>query len=376
MGTEAPGREPLLVLAVNPGSTSTKIALFAGDPPELRFQETLRHGDDELAPFAARPLLDQLPLRTAAVRAALERHGVAPPALAAVAGRGGLLRPLPGGTYRVTPAMLEELGRAERGDHASNLGAPLARALADAGGCEAYIVDPVSVDEWEPVARLSGLAGLDRESLSHALNGRAVARRFAREAGRAYRDLRLVVAHLGSGISVSAHRDGRMVDATNSREEGAFSTERAGGLPVMKLVELCFSGTVDRDTLERRIFREGGLYSYMGTRELPEVLRRAAAGGRRAALVIEALCYQVAREIGGMAAVLEGRVDAVLLTGGMAHAPEVVTELRRRTGWIAPVRVYPGEGELLALAEGALRVVQGEEPARDYPPAVRAGDAP
>jgi butyrate kinase len=293
---------------------------------------------------------------------------VAPAALAAVAGRGGLLRPLPGGTYVVTPAMLAELRRAERGDHASNLGAPIARALADEAGCEAYIVDPVSVDEWDDVARLSGLAGLERESLSHALNSRAVARRCARERGRAYRELRLVVAHLGSGISVSAHRDGRMVDATNSREEGAFSTERAGGVPVMKLVELCFSGTVDRETVERRLFREGGLYSYMGTRELREVLRRAAAGGRRAALAVDALAYQVAREIGAMATVLEGRVDAVLLTGGMAHAGELVARVERRVGWIAEVRVYPGEGELLALAEGAVRAVRGAEPARAYPP--------
>ena len=352
------------VLAVNPGSTSTKLAVFDG--PAERFAATVSHDDRSLAAFRGRPILDQLDVRLAAVRAALADGGVDPGALDAVVGRGGLLRPLASGTYRVTDAMLDELRAAPRGEHASNLGAFLARRLAEPAGCPAFIVDPVSVDEWEAVARLSGLAGLDRICLSHALNTKAVARRFAAEVGRPYGELRLVVAHLGSGVSVSAHRGGRMVDVNNPREEGPFSTERAGSVPVMALLETALGEGWTPADADRRLFREGGLVSYLGTRDLREVEARIDAGDDEARLVLDAMIYQVRKEIGAMAAVLEGRVDAVLVTGGMAWSERLTTALAGSLDWIAPVRTYPGEDELRALAEGAARVVDGREAARDY----------
>jgi butyrate kinase len=275
-----------------------------------------------------------------------------------------LLKPLPSGTYPVNPTMLAELAAAARGDHASNLGAPLAKVLAGPG--PAFVVDPVSVDEWPPVARLSGFAALERECLSHALNAKAVAKRFAREQGRIYSDLRLVVAHLGSGISVSAHQQGLMVDVTNSRDEGAFSMERSGGVPTFKLIDLCFSGKVSRKELERNLFQRGGAFSYVGTRDLTELLRRKGGGDERASLVFDGMVYQIAKEIGSMATVLAGSVDTILITGGMAHSPEMIEALRARVQWIAPLYVYAGEDELRALAEGALRVLRGEEAARNY----------
>jgi butyrate kinase len=353
------------ILALNPGSTSTKFGVFENDT--ALFQENAAHDDAELAPFGGRPLADQIELRLGKVRACLGAKGVDAGSFHAVVGRGGLLKPLPSGTFAINEKMLADLREAKRGDHASNLGAPMARALAGASpGCGAFIVDPVSVDEWPPVARLSGLEGLDRECLSHALNTKAVAKRFARERGRRYADLRLVVAHLGSGISVSAHEAGRMIDVTNSQEEGAFSTERSGTVPVMKLVKLCFSGTTNQKEMAARIFRQGGIASYLGTKDVREVLSRAASGDEKARLVFDAMIYQIGKEIGAMAAVLEGKVDAILLTGGMARASGVVDALVRRVGWIAPVHGYPGEDELQALAEGALRVLRGEEEALEY----------
>lgn len=358
-----PRPEPL-ILAVNPGSTSTKIGLFRGEAQA--WSVNLPHGDDLLAEFRGRPIADQLEMRTAECEAALAERGVAITALDAVVGRGGLLPALASGTYRVDERMLADLRAHERGEHASNLGAMIAAAIAERAGCEAFIVDPVSVDEWEPVARLSGLAGLDRQALSHALNTKAIAKRHAREAGRNYAELRLIVIHLGSGTSVSAHRDGRMVDASNAREEGPFSMERAGGVPVMMLAELATQPGMTFAELERRLFREGGVFSYLGTRDLREVLTRIEQGDQTAALVLDALVYQTAKEAGAMAAVLEGRVDAVLLTGGMVHAPQLVDLLTEKLRWIAPVFVYPGEDELRALAEGGVRVLVGEEVGKGY----------
>lgn len=358
-----PRPEPL-ILAVNPGSTSTKIGLFRGGAAAWTIN--LPHDDDLLAGFRGRPIADQLELRTAACEQALRERGVALTGLAAVVGRGGLLPSLPSGTYRVNDRMLRDLHAHERGEHASNLGAMIAAALARHAGCDAFIVDPVSVDEWEPVARLSGVKGLDRQALSHALNTKAIARRHAHQCGAAYAALRLVVLHLGSGTTVSAHRDGRMVDASNAREEGPFSMERAGGVPAMKLAALATRPGMTLGELERMLFREGGVYSYLGTRDLRDVLARIQGGDDAAALVLDALVYQTAKEAGAMAAVLEGRVDAVLLTGGMAHSAELVALLTPKLSWIAPVHVYPGEDELRALAEGALRVVLGEERAGEY----------
>jgi butyrate kinase len=349
------------ILAINPGSTSTKIGLYEGNEP--LHVATLRHNDREMARFAGRPILDQQDFRSAVIERELGAFDLK--SLSAAVGRGGLLRPLPGGTYRVDQTMLEELRRAERGEHASNLGAFLATAIAKHAGTVAYVVDPVSVDEWPDLARYSGTALIERECLSHALNTKAVAKRHARKMEHPYESLRLIVAHLGSGISVSAHEGGRMIDVTNSREEGAFSSERAGGVPAMKLAALCFGGRTTAKEIETALFREGGLYSYLGTRDLTEVERRIAGGDAKAAAVFEAMVYQIAKEIGSMAAVLSGRVDALLLTGGMAHSEKLVENLHRFVGWIAPVTVYPGEDELPAMVEGVLRVLRGEETARE-----------
>ena len=347
------------MLAINPGSTSTKFALYVNGSAAL--VKSIRHTDSDLAPFRGRPILEQQQYRAKQIEAALSEAGHDVHEFHAVVGRGGLLPPAASGTYLVNQNMLEELRLARRGEHASNLGAFLAHQLAQQANAQAYIVDPVSVDEWPDHARLSGSALLERPCLSHALNSKAVAKRFAREHGKAYESLRLVVAHLGSGISVSAHENGRMVDVTNSREEGAFSTERAGGVPTMQLVDLCFSGRYTKSQVEVLLFREGGLYSYLGTKDLVEVEERMDSGDLQAKKVFDAMLYQIAKEIGAMAAALHGRVYAVLLTGGMAHSDRLVTTLQGYVSWIAPVICYAGEDELQALAEGALRVLRHEE---------------
>jgi len=348
------------ILAINPGSTSTKFGIFADDRPEKSW--TLRHGTDELLPFTGRPVLEQLGFRLASIERELSSCGVH--GLSAVVGRGGLLPPLDSGTYLVDDAMLEYLRLAPRGEHASNLGAPLAHAVAAKAGVEAFIVDPVSVNERSAKARLSGLAQLERNGFCHALNSKATARRYAREQKRSYADLRLIVAHLGGGVCISAHEGGRMVDATDAQQEGPFSTERAGTVPALQLARLCFDGRYDKQDVERMLIAEGGLSSYLGTTDLIEIERRIAGGDKRAALVFEALAYQIAKEIGAMAAALDGRVDAVLITGGMAHSKNLIGAVCKSVDWIAPVVVYPGEEELQALAEGALRVLHHEEPAK------------
>jgi len=349
------------VLAINPGSTSTKFGLYTRQG--AAWVRTIRHGDEELSRFGGRPMIARLEYRTEMIAHVLEESGYQPGSVAAVAGRGGLLPPVTCGTYLVDEAMVEELRLARRGEHASNLGALLALRFAQAAGVNAYIVDPVTADEWQPCARLSGSPLIERSPIGHVLNTRAVARRYAREQGRPYESLRLIVAHMGSGITVSAHRHGRQIDS-NTIEEGPFGPDRTGGLPVRALIKLCFSGRFAQKEIDHKIFGDGGLYAYLKTRDLEEIERRIDAGDQQAALVFDAMVYQIAKEAGAMAAVLEGKVDAVLLTGGMAHSPRVVQRLRAHLEWIAPIRVYPGEDELQALAEGVFRVLDGEEKAR------------
>ncbi len=302
-----------------------------------------------------------------------------------MAGRGGLLPPMECGTYLVDDAMVEELRLARRGEHASNLGAVLALRFAQAAGVSAYIVDPVTADEWQPCARFSGSPLVERSYVGHSLNTKAVARRYARAVGRSYAALRLIVIHMGSGVTVSAHREGRMIDS-NSIEEGPFGPDRTGSLPVRALIKLCMSGVMTEAELDRHVFGDGGLFAYLGTRDLQEVERRIDSGqgglgnagaefgnsGARvpetgqpgAAAIFEAMIYQIAKEAGAMAAVLQGKVDAVLVTGGMAHSERAVARLREFVEWIAPVAVFPGEDELQALAEGVFRVLDGEEEAK------------
>ncbi|HUO99613.1 MAG TPA: butyrate kinase [Rhizomicrobium sp.] len=351
------------ILAINPGSTSTKFAVFAGERPLRAWN--LKHGEEEMRPFKDRPIFEQKAFRAQAIEHELAAAGLPIAKMNAVVGRGGLLPPMESGTWRVNGAMLEEARLARRGDHASNLGAPLAYEFARRAGVEAFVVDPVSVNERSARARLSGVALLERGGFCHALNSKAVAKRYARERSTPYAHLRLIVAHLGGGNCISAHEDGRMIDATDAQQEGPFSSERAGAVPALKLVRLCFSGAYDQRQVERMLIGEGGVFSHLGTTDLVEVERRIAQGDEKAALVFDAMAYQIAKEIGAMAAVLEGSVDAILLTGGMAHSNALVGKIRKATEWIAPVTVYPGEEELLALAEGALRVLRGEETAKE-----------
>jgi butyrate kinase len=352
------------ILAINPGSTSTKFGVFSGSRAVL--VRNLRHSDAEMTPFRGRPILDQEEFRREAMERELVAAGEDLSGFHAVVGRGGLLRPVRSGTYRVNQAMLDDLQKARRGEHASNLGAVLARGMAERAGVDAFIVDPVSVEEWPEKARLSGLALLERQCLSHALNTKAVAKRYAREAGRSYEQLRLIVAHLGSGISISAHEGGRMIDVADGVNEGPFSAERPGKLPAIELMHLCYGGKYTHQQMDTLLWRGSGVYSYLGTKDLAEVERRIDQGDARAALVFDAMAYQIAKEIGAMATVLQGGVDAVLITGGMAHSARLVAAVRAAVEWIAPVTVYPGEDELQALAEGVLRVLCGEEPAREY----------
>ncbi len=354
------------VLAIDPGTTSTKIGVFTRGGEQMT--RTIRHGSEELERFHGQPALAQLDYRAGLIEMALEgagysRTGREGNCYAAVAGRGGLLPPVECGAYLVDEAMIEVLRAAARGQHASNLGAPLALRFAIAAGVNAYIVDPVTVDEWQPCARLTGSPLVERVAVGHALNIKAMARRYAREQGRVYADLRLIIVHLGSGITVSAHRLGRMIDSTTI-DEGPFGPDRTGSLPSRALARLCYSGRFTEAEMDRQIFGEGGLYAWLGTRDLLEVEKRIEAGDRQAARVLEAMVYQIAKQTGAMTAVLAGKVDAVVLTGGMAHSQRLLAMLRPQIEWIAPVTVYPGEDELRALAEGVFRVLDGEEEAK------------
>lgn len=352
------------ILVVNPGSTSTKVALFENDTPLL--QETLRHDAAELAAFAH--IADQYAFRRDSVLRWMEQNGVALSGLSAVVGRGGLFRPLESGTYRVNAAMLAEMREPGPREHASNLGVLIAQEIAERAGVPAFTVDPVSVDEFDDLARISGLAEVERKSLSHALNIKAVARRAAADQGRRYAEMNMIVAHLGGGISVTAHRRGRMVDVNNALDAGPFSPERSGTLPLTDLIEMCYAGRYTKEELKKRLVGRGGLVSHLGTNSTIEVEQRIAAGDERARLVSQAMAYQIAKEIGAMATVLKGQVEAIVITGGVARWQELVAWIRERVAFIAPVLVYPGEDEMLALAQGALRVLRGEEEARTYEP--------
>jgi len=353
------------ILAINPGSTSTKLSYF--EEEEELFAQNLHHSADELAPFSR--IVDQLPLRLRAIENFLARNQLALEKIDAFVGRGGLLAPLPGGTYSVNDKMIEDLYAGVQGEHASNLGGILAAELAGRGQKPAFIVDPVVVDELQPVARLSGHPQLPRVSIFHALNQKMVARLASAQLGKAYTDLHLIVVHLGGGISVAAHKLGRVIDVNNALDgDGPFSPERSGSLPAGALVKMCFSGTHTYDQIKRMIVGKGGMIAYLGSNNMQEILQRKQAGDSFAGLVYEAMAYQVAKEIGAMSAVLAGRVDAVVMTGGIAHDNEFTGLIAERIKFIAPVLLIPGEEEMSALCQGALRVLRQEEPASIYAP--------
>ena len=352
----------LRILAINPGATSTKIAVF--DENQTVWKTTLEHQGDELASFDE--LMDQFPYRLSLIERFLEQHGISIESLSATVGRGGLLKPIPGGTYRVGEELLSDLKSSRFGRHASNLGALLAHAIAEKTGIPSFIVDPVVTDEMEPVARLSGMPGLPRLSRSHALNCKAVARRVSADLGKRYDELNLIVVHLGTGISVTAHRKGRMIDVNDATSEGPFSPDRCGGLPSLSLAALCFSGRYNQKEMLRMISGEGGMYAYLHTRDAREAEQRAADGDATAELVLQAMAYQTAKEIGAMATVLHGDVDRIVITGGLARSETLVRTIVERVSFLAQVVLHPGEEEMESLAAGALRVLRGEEEAREY----------
>lgn len=350
------------VLAINPGSTSTKVALFKGT--ENVIQKNLTHSAEEIAAF--QKITDQYEYRKEMISGWMASEGYTPDKLLAVVGRGGLLKPMPSGTYLVTEAMMADLRIGIQGEHASNLGGLIAQSIAEQAGVPAYIVDPVAVDEFEDVARVSGIPEIQRRSLVHALNIRAVAFNVASEMGKPLEELNLVMAHLGGGISIAPMKKGKIVDANNANEMGPFSPERAGGVPVGDLAKMCYSGEYTQAQIKKKLVGNGGLVAYLGTNDAREVLRMIETGDEKAKLVFEAMGYQIAKEIGAMATVLQGKIDAIVLTGGVAYSKYLTDYITEHVGFMAPVVVKPGEDEMWALNEGVLRVSTGKEKAKIY----------
>ncbi len=353
------------VLVINPGSTSTKLALYE-DEREI-FKITQRYDVDVLQKY--KRVVDQKEFRLKEILKALEENNCDIGDLSAVVGRGGLLHPLEGGTYIVNEDILKDLSECRYGDHASNLGAILAYDIAKMSSKDipAFIVDPVVVDEMEPEAKISGIPEIERKSILHALNQKAVARKAVSSIGKRYEEANVIVAHMGGGISVGAHRNGKIIDVNNAYDgDGPFAPERAGGLPAGDLVKLCFSGKYTLEQMKKKLVGGGGLVAHLGTNDLREVKRRIKNGDKKAELVYNAMAYQVAKEIGLRAVVLYGKVDVIALTGGLAYDDDFVSLIKSKVEFIAPVEVYPGEFEMEALRDGALRVLKGEEEAKIY----------
>lgn len=355
--------EDPLILVINPGSTSTKVSLFEGEK-EL-FTETIQHRLEELARFNRAS--DQDLYRMGLIIKLLQKKKVDATKIKAIVGRGGLLKPIEGGTYRVNQYMVADLRKGAQGDHPSNCGGLIAYAMAQNLGCEAFIVDPVVVDEMQDIARLSGMPLIQRKSIFHALNQKAVARQASARLGKRYRETSLIVAHLGGGITVGAHYHGRVIDVNNGLDgDGPYSPERSGGVPIGDLVKVCYSGEYTYADMKKLIKGHGGVVAYLGTHDMKYVEEQVKAGNETHRLVYEGIAYQVAKEIGACATVLNGRIDAICLTGGLAFSELMVQWIKERVEWMAPVMVFPGEEEMKALALGALRVLRGEEEAKEY----------
>lgn len=350
------------ILIINPGSTSTKIGVYEDETQIM--EETLRHSTEEIAQYAT--IYDQKDFRKDVILGVLKEKDVNLNDIDVVVGRGGLLKPIPGGTYETTPELLEDLKVGRQGQHASNLGGILAKEIASEINVPSYIVDPVVVDELQDVARLSGHPEMPRISIFHALNQKAVAKRYAKETETPYENLNLIVVHMGGGVSVGAHKNGKIIDVANALDgDGPFSPERAGGLPSGALMKLCFSGKYSQAEVGKMINGNGGFNAYLGTNDMRDVVKMAETDDN-AQLVMDAFHYQLEKEIGAMAVVLGGKVDQIILTGGIAYNAITQEHMKNAVEWIAPVTVYPGEDELLALAQGAIRVMSGEEEAMTY----------
>lgn len=349
------------ILVINPGSTSTKIAFYEEEKPV--WSKNIEHAPETLAAFET--VFDQFGMRKKLVLDALEEAGTPTGALSAVVGRGGLLPPVHAGAYRVNQLMIDTLRYRPVNEHASNMGAALADALAGPLGIPAYIYDPVTVDEMEPIARITGLPEMRRLGQGHNLNMRAAAIRYAESVSRPYQELNLIVAHLGGGITLSLHSQGRIIDMI-SDDEGPFSPERAGGLPGFQLIRLATSGQYDYKGLMRKVQRQAGIMAYFATSDIREVEKRLEDGDEKAALILEALAHNVAKNIGKLAVVVRGAVQAIILTGGMARSERITGWIEDRVAFLAPVVVLAGENEMEALALGALRVLRGQEEADEF----------
>ncbi|MBU3178211.1 butyrate kinase [Clostridium estertheticum] len=351
------------LLIINPGSTSTKIGVYEDEKEIL--EETLRHPSEEIDNFKS--IFEQLDFRKDVILNVLKEKNFDIKTLDAIVGRGGMLKPIEGGTYIVNDAMLNDLKVGVQGQHASNLGGIIANEIAKSLNIPAYIVDPTVVDEMAAVAKLSGIPDIDRKSIFHALNQKAVAKRYAKENGKKYEEINLIVAHMGGGVTVGAHANGKVIDVNNGLDgDGPFSPERSGGLPSGDLAKMCFSGKYTLEDIKKKINGKGGFVSYLNTNDVRDALKMSQAGDKKAKLIIQAMGYQVAKEIGGCAAVLSGKVDAIILTGGIAYGEAVVNYITKRVKFIADVVVYAGEDELLALAQGAIGVLSGKEQAKIY----------
>jgi butyrate kinase len=361
-GIQTAGWQGMQVLVVNPGSTTTKLAIYSLSGPLA--EKTIAHKTSMATAFPDMP--SQLAARLDDVSSALTEAGTNLSLVTAVVARGGLIRPVEPGIYRVNPRMLEDLKAQVQGPHASNLGGLIAHAIAQEMGIPAYVVDPVSCDQFHPLARLSGLPEIPRKSLSHALNIRATARLASSELGCDIETVNYIVAHLGGGISIASVEKGRIIDANNANEQGPFSPERTGELPAREVAEMAFSGDFSKERLIAKFLGQGGLVAYLGVSNAKEVETRIAAGDEYAGLIYEGMAYQIAKEIGAMASVLWGDVKAILICGGLASSKLLVSMIEERVSFIADVRVYPGEREMESLAKGAFRALLGEEDVKTY----------
>ncbi len=355
------------VLVINPGSTSTAIAVYEGE--KEKFSDTIRHSIDELNKF--KHIFEQNEFRENIIIDILKDNRINMQDFDVIVGRGGILSPLESGTYRINQTMLDELKERPRIEHASNLGAKIAYDIAEKINVPSFIVDPVAVDELEDIARISGLPEIERESLSHALSVKAAAKKLAKEINKHYEEMNLIVVHLGGGITVSAHQKGRMIDVNNASGEGPFSPERAGSLPIQALIDLCYSDKYTKKQMHKKIMGSGGIAAYLGTNNTLEVEKMISDGDKKAELVYRAMAYQISKCIGEMATVLKGKVDYIVITGNGAGdkgmlGKAFVNWIKERVRFIAKVIIYPGSEEMKALALGAIRVLSGEEKAKEY----------
>ena len=349
------------VLAINPGSTSTKVAVY--DDENLIMSESIAHSSEELSKYKCN--MDQLEMRTEAIEKLLEEKGIDVKSLNAVVGRGGALPPVKSGAYRVNDLMIDTLKNRPVLDHASNLGAVIAKSIADSVEIDSFIYDSISVDEMSDVARISGLKDFERTSMGHALNTRAMALKYAKDKGLDYKSLNLIVAHVGGGATVYLHEHGQMSDMI-SDDEGPFSPDRSGRVPCIALIEECYANNFSLYDMKKKIRGKGGIYSYLNTNDLRKVEEMISDGDKYAEIVYDAMVYQMAKAIGEMATVVDGDVDAIIVTGGIAHSNMFTSKLKKKVGFISRVEIMPGENEMESLAFGALRVLKGEETAREF----------